>query len=696
MTAAVDHLAVALRLAGAGAAVFPIDPTTKKPPDGFLWRARSTAEESSILALWLAHPGAGVAIDLAKTGLVAIDCDRHAEKDDGVAAFRKLSANHAPIGPEVPIVETAGGGEHLIFRNLQDEPLTNARGALPAGIDVRGAGGYIVAAGTVRPDGSSWKHADGTADLVSALEFDAVPEIPGWIVDIIRTKKPDRDTSSNQSSGSAHSDDRVRAYVDAAVANECEAVARAPSGARNETLNKAAFALGTLVGAGALDAGMAADVLFAAAIAASLVKDDGPRACRATIRSGLEAGRRSPRDLSDIRKESVFFRDPPVSDETPSGDDPQSDPLAGFLFDGDAAIEPPPALIKRLVPYDGIAFIGGQSGAGKTFVACDLAASLASGQPFFGHKVCERVGVVIFAAEGSSTIPARIHVARENKAPGELLPISWLGAVPNLADPAEVQRVIPRLVAVDAKMRAAYGVRLGAIICDTLAASFNLDDEDDNSEAAKAIRRMKELGSAVGAVVLPVHHYGKGAETGLRGASGWRAGCDVVLSVLADRNQITGKVANRSLALAKSRVGEEGSIAPFALRFVQLGVDKDGEEFGACVVDIVTDAQPSAASRMTNVCKAYIDAFHRIVLDQGAKLRPFGMTGPEVRAVDREAIRAEFYAAWPADSTDAKKKAFRRAEQEAIERNLMVTREISGRQMVWADRVEEGPLRAAA
>lgn len=92
---------------------------------------------------------------------------------------------------------------------------------------------------------------------------------------------------------------------------------------------------------------------------------------------------------------------------------------------------------------------------------------------------------------------------------------------------------------------------------------------------------MRRLEAAIDGLVAPVHHYGKDETTGLLGASGWRAGSEAVLSVLADRNQITGEVKNRSLALAKSRVGAEGPIAPFDLPFVALGTDDDNEVFGS-------------------------------------------------------------------------------------------------------------------
>jgi phage/plasmid primase-like uncharacterized protein len=383
-----------------------------------------------------------------------------------------------------------------------------------------------------------------------------------------------------------------------------------------------------------------------------------------------------------------------AGDDTASGPTSATDPVEGFMFDGDVPLEPPPMLIKKMLPFNGIAFIGGQSGAGKTFLAIDIAVSLASGEPFFGHKVAERVGVAIFAAEGASTIPSRLTVARNHKAQGEILPIAWLGAVPNLADTKEVKAIVQRLRGVAARFRATHGVRLGAVICDTLAASFSLNDENDNSEASKAIRAMKIMSDALGIVVIPVHHFGKAAETGLRGASAWRAGCDVVISVLANRDETTGQCSNRRIALTKSRVGEEGWVAPFELRFVEIGVDEDGEKFGACYVEpgkaedavILVKKPREKQSRQT---KVYLDAFGIVIGDKGRKVRPFGSEGPEVNAVDREAIRDEFYRLWAGDGEDdkaraaAQRQAFKRGEDALLSNRVITSYAVGKQHMVW-------------
>jgi hypothetical protein len=46
-------------------------------------------------------------------------------------------------------------------------------------------------------------------------------------------------------------------------------------------------------------------------------------------------------------------------------------------------------LVKKLIPFDGAGFIGGQSGAGKTFVVVDLAVSPAHHMAWRGARSCQ-------------------------------------------------------------------------------------------------------------------------------------------------------------------------------------------------------------------------------------------------------------------------------------------------------------------
>lgn len=415
--------------------------------------------------------------------------------------------------------------------------------------------------------------------------------------------------------------------------------------------------------------------------------EDLERAQSDLLREVFEA---SPVDWDEVFQVCAARAEVTASPETVKGEPG----IPGVTFDGDAPIEAPRMLVKGIIPFDGIAFVGGQSGAGKTFVAIDLAVSLGSGEPFFGRKVCERVGVVILAAEGGGTIANRVHVARNAKAIGEILPIAWTANVPDLSRAKELPALIRNLRGIGARFKESHGVRLGAVIVDTLAAAFGLEDENNNSEAARALRQMHAIAMGLGVVVIPVHHYGKGEETGLRGASAWRAGADVVVSVTAERNQTTGKVSNRRLSLAKSRGGEEGEISPFELRFVELGRDEDLEPFGACYIEPTPGAggaKGSGAPKASRAARVYLEALESVLRAKGATARPFGAAGPEVFAVDRGGVRSEFYKRWPADGDSeakraaSKQRAFRRGEAELSDAGAIRTRESGTSTIVWLD-----------
>jgi hypothetical protein len=89
---------------------------------------------------------------------------------------------------------------------------------------------------------------------------------------------------------------RAAGYARAALAREAQAVAAAPAGTCNHTLNRAAFSLGQLAAAGLLDPGEVRAVLLEAALAAPATGHaDRERRARATIESGLRGGARKPR-----------------------------------------------------------------------------------------------------------------------------------------------------------------------------------------------------------------------------------------------------------------------------------------------------------------------------------------------------------------------------------------------------------------
>jgi hypothetical protein len=218
---------------------------------------------------WSRWPEANVGL---RTGLVMDVAD--IDSPAGADGLRHLLGGELPAGPQV---HTGGGGRHFWFLPLG----YGNRVRLLPGVDWRGAGGYVVAPPS--------RHVSGaTYDWVVRPGADPPPEGPAALRDLIAGPEPPWSNGGPGGPGRGEPIARPERYAAVALEAEADRVAHAPVGARNDTLNRAAFALGRLVGAGLLDPGTVVYELTVAARWAGLGRDETVR----TIGSGMTAGRR--------------------------------------------------------------------------------------------------------------------------------------------------------------------------------------------------------------------------------------------------------------------------------------------------------------------------------------------------------------------------------------------------------------------
>src|SRR5262245_44104656 len=293
------NLTAALSLAAAGLPVFPAG--SDKRPLLVGWQEKASAEQKQIRRWWDSHPTALPAIVVGRAALVVIDCDRHPGGNDGIKAFNQLvSANDATLA-NVPMTKTARGGAHLFFRQPSGVPLGNGRGDLPDGIDVRGAGGFVIAPGAMLPDGKQWQSATGKPSLADAYKAGTIPELPQWLADIIRPSgRSNGGTARIFDNGETNNSCRGQAYATAALDGAVAELSIAPTGKRNETLNAVAFRMGKMVARDWIDEKTVTDALLGACDANKYLREHGHRTTMKTIESGIQAGKKQPYpDLPD-------------------------------------------------------------------------------------------------------------------------------------------------------------------------------------------------------------------------------------------------------------------------------------------------------------------------------------------------------------------------------------------------------------
>ncbi|MFC9748917.1 bifunctional DNA primase/polymerase [Streptomyces niveus] len=149
----------------------------------------ATTDPAGVRALFAAAPwatGYGIACGRAPHHLIGVDLDitptgrtRTAGTESGstsapaeptpdsVAALQQLAFQHLFTLPETVVVLTPSGGRHIWLSGPAGVTVPNSAGRLAPGIDVRGAGGYLVGPGSVTARGA-YRLAPGSAGLTPA------------------------------------------------------------------------------------------------------------------------------------------------------------------------------------------------------------------------------------------------------------------------------------------------------------------------------------------------------------------------------------------------------------------------------------------------------------------------------------------------------------------------------------------------
>lgn len=207
-------------------------------------------------------------------------------------------------------------------------------------------------------------------------------------------------------------------------------------------------------------------------------------------------------------------------------------------------------LVDGVIQKYSSAVIYGESRIGKSFLALDLAYSLALGDDWFGYSV-QPCKVIFFAAESPAGLPDRLEAIkafRGQEAPERL---RFLRDSIALGDAANVQKLIDTVRGFD------------VLFIDTFNAAAPDSDENSSKEMGAILKGIRRIVDETGCTVIFVHHCGWSDHDRLRGHSSFSAAMDTRVLVSRDG-------AHPSWRVKGQREGADTEAHRYALRQVAL------------------------------------------------------------------------------------------------------------------------------
>lgn len=325
-------------------------------------------------------------------------------------------------------------------------------------------------------------------------------------------------------------------------------------------------------------------------------------------------------------------------------------------------------LVEGLLETDTLCAAFGDPGSGKSFLAMDMACSVATGTDFHGRAV--RQGPVIYiAGEGLNGLRRRFEAwSLYHGVPINTAPCFISTRAAQFLEAESLKEVRQAMW-----QQATEHGKPALIVIDTVARNFGPGDENSNAEMGKFVAAMDALREPFpGSVVLLIHHSGHADKQRGRGAMALKGALDCEYRV-----EKKGKLV--SLSNTKMKDAKTPLPITFSLEDVDIGP-------GASSAVLVGTETPAKVRGLTSTQKLAQDTYIAAATRSGRWNR---YVYPGLEASE---WRDFFYEAYVGGNPDAKRQAFGRVRKELLELDLLtVDHEI----YLWKDDAVINAIKAA-
>lgn len=238
-------------------------------------------------------------------------------------------------------------------------------------------------------------------------------------------------------------------------------------------------------------------------------------------------------------------------------------------------------LVESVLLKDGMSVIYGDSNSGKTFLAIDLACSIARGCNWLGRRSVQGVALYL-ATEGPRSVQMRLKAYKKHHGIEKIPMVVVTSPVNFFAGGVEDSRKVVLLIK---KIESELGQKVMVVIGDTMARIAAGANENTGQDMTIVLQHADFIREHAQVHFMWIHHCGKDAAKGGRGWSGIRAAIDTEIEVVETKGQ---KV--RSIEITKQRdIDGKGDRYGFYLQPISIGMSQWGKIRSSCVV---VEAEP--------------------------------------------------------------------------------------------------------
>lgn len=538
-----DLLDAALRYAAIGWPIFPVDqlkkPLRVSPGEGLGGVHEATTNPDKLRDWWAVWPEANPALNVGAAGMMVVDVDPGADLGELNRAVEGLPATRLRQ-------TTPRGGSHEFYALAPGEEVSPSASKLAPHVDVRSAGSYVLLSPSRTIDGPGCKAGTYTWDHERTWPTPPTPKPAYRTEALLRACGQKRERLK-------HIDERI---IDADLP---ESIAAAVAWVHSDKCHPAVefqggddwtYKTAAMMHSFGLSEDTALDIM---------VRDYNPTKCsppwdydvlELKVRNAYqyrqsEFGNKSPAWLA-ARVKKLFH---PVAAALSSGVERSAGRFRIVDREGIEHIRDPEWLIPDLIPKNAHVLMVGAPGTFKTFVALDLALSVAmgSGEGRAWPQVVEAGPVLFAAGEGRPGLKRRLQAWEKQHNKGEKArDFHLIDPVPLVSAGAVEWEGFCDL-ALDLSPE---GYPLTVI--DTAGRALQGRSENDQEYVSLLTQMVQLIQRRLNGAVLVLHHSGLSDANRAKGSGVFHADPDTVIVLRRE-----GKTMNVALSMAKQKDGVE-------------------------------------------------------------------------------------------------------------------------------------------